>query len=79
MPGEATEPHAVGGIGVVQSGILRFDAVKGPVKGVYFDADLRYEVSGNVCSKIPRVSAARAREQRVVHELGNRRFAHGRG
>lgn len=57
-------------IGIVESGVLGFDAVGWAIEDAGLDTNLRHEMATDVSCEGARVARARVRESRVVHGLG---------
>lgn len=78
--GEAAEPLAVGRMRVVQARVPGLDGVERAVEGGRLDADLADQVLAEVGGEGGGVLRARVREEVVVDQHGDGRFAvHGGG
>jgi hypothetical protein len=65
MPGESPQSHAMGAIGIVQTGILGFNAIQRTVESRGFNADFRNEIASNMSRERGWITGTRTRKSVV--------------
>ena len=77
MPGESPQSHAMGAIGIVQTGILGFNAIQRTVESRGFNADFRNEIASNMSRERGWITGTRTRKSGIVDQLGKGWHMHG--